>query len=1602
MRRALGLVVVTFLFHAGGALAAQIQAEELVLDAALGGEAALTVLETGAGTLTLEFTLPRLASEELVAGGETYQALAIPGGGLQGLAGRAGLPTFSRLVALPPGATASVRVVAAEERELTGFRVFPVQPADAADFVIDRDWYAGRGERSEDISAVALGEPASLGGLSVAPLTVSPVAWDPATGMLRAASRLVIELDLGDVDLRDAMPAQAILPESFDRLYRDTVLGWERSDDSAVGPGAYLLICRDNSGVLSRLEPLLEWRRRQGYDVILATTTQTGTTTGSIKNYIQGIYDTADPPLEFIALAGDATGSYSIPCWNEGISGYGGEGDHYYTTLDGGDILSDAHIGRLSFQTYTELETIVDKIVTYETAPPLSDTGWFTRAGLAGDPSSSGITTIYVNQWVKQHLLAHNYTQVDTLWYPSASQMTASINQGLTVFGYRGWLNMSGMSSGYISSLNNGYELPFAVIVTCATGSFQSDGNCRSEAFLRAPNGGGIGAVGTATTGTHTRYNNCYYNGAWEGAINGTDHRLGFAHTRGKLEIYANYQLSQPNTVEIWSVWNNLMGDPATRMRMAYPADLSVVHPAQLPVGANSLLVSVSTGGSPVADALVAVYKSGELRVTGYTDAAGDINLPIAGYSAGELLVTVLKNDHLPYLGGIDLGSVPVFAAYEASTIDDDDAGGSSGNGNARINPGETIELPVALRNHGTNPAAGVTATIASADPYLTISDSAESFGDIPAGATVWSTEDYDFTVAADAPDGHVLAFDLEAQGGLETWVSLIELTVTSAAFQQESFTWSGGGSTLDPGESGAFSVSIRNVGSIAAAGVSALLRCEDNWVTVTDSLGVYGDIGIGAASENTGDTFTLDISADCFQGHLAFFTLRLEFGEGYVAVAEFGLPVGTASSDDPIGPDAYGYYAFDNTDTGYPFTPSYNWIEIDPNHGGPGTSVGLTDYGWEQDDTQVLDLPFTFYYYGEPYGRISVCSNGWVAMGSSSLTHYRNWNIPGTGGPDAMIAPFWDNLYQQSTNLVYYWDDEENARFVVQWSRVKNDWSGATQNFELVLFDPAVYHTVTGDGQILFQYDTVGNTDTQNGYATVGIQNRERTDGVLYTYWNQYAQGAATLASGRAILFMPVGILNLGQLEGSVLNATAGGTPAPGVEIRVMEAGQTLISQAGGDYSGAVQEGTYTVRAQHESFLTEEVAGVGIVEDETTELNFLLSDILGPYIENTTVLPHTEDTVGPYVVDTWITDFSAVDDRRFHYSTDDGIVELPLVLVDSETGQYRAEIPGQESGTQVRYWLSARDEGGNWSRVPAGMDTFSFWITTGVLVAEHDMESEQGWTAGDTGDTAISGLWERADPVGVWEGSDEVQPEDDASAVGTMCFITGNAETGQQGVDDVDDGKTTLLSPWFDLSEAMGVTASYRRWYTNDTGYNPSEDYWVVEATGDGVTWVSLEYTNVSDRSWALKSFILDDYIELTSTVRLRFIASDFGGGSLVEAGVDEFVLSGFGLPDATGEPEIGVPARLTLLPASPNPFNPVTHLRFGLPEDGTASLRIYDVAGRVVRALLVDEPLAAGYHDIVWDGRDDLGRPASSGVYLYRVSTDMGQLSAKATLLK
>ncbi len=96
----------------------------------------------------------------------------------------------------------------------------------------------------------------------------------------------------------------------------------------------------------------------------------------------------------------------------------------------------------------------------------------------------------------------------------------------------------------------------------------------------------------------------------------------------------------------------------------------------------------------------------------------------------------------------------------------------------------------------------------------------------------------------------------------------------------------------------------------------------------------------------------------------------------------------------------------------------------------------------------------------------------------------------------------------------------------------------------------------------------------------------------------------------------------------------------------------------------------------------------------------------------------------------------------------------------------------------------------------------------------------------------------------------------------------------------------------------------------------------------------------------------------------------------------------------------EIGA-ALYPTLSSYPNPFNPLTHISFSLPEDSAVSLELFNLRGQKVKNL-VKADLSRGTHQLVFDGRDESGRALGSGIYLLRLNSGKAQLTRKITLLK
>ncbi len=101
------------------------------------------------------------------------------------------------------------------------------------------------------------------------------------------------------------------------------------------------------------------------------------------------------------------------------------------------------------------------------------------------------------------------------------------------------------------------------------------------------------------------------------------------------------------------------------------------------------------------------------------------------------------------------------------------------------------------------------------------------------------------------------------------------------------------------------------------------------------------------------------------------------------------------------------------------------------------------------------------------------------------------------------------------------------------------------------------------------------------------------------------------------------------------------------------------------------------------------------------------------------------------------------------------------------------------------------------------------------------------------------------------------------------------------------------------------------------------------------------------------------------------------------------------------TSAPPTTSPKEFALGPSYPNPFNPSTTIRYALPQAAKVELKIYNILGQVVRKL-VDEEQAAGFYEKLWDGKDQNGRPVSTGIYLYQIRAGDFVQSKKMQLIK
>lgn len=914
-------------------------------------------------------------------------------------------------------------------------------------------------------------------------------------------------------------------PVAFERLMEQYPNVADNYAWESYQRGAYLIVGTDVVFDNPYMDFFRVHKERQGFKVYEAPLSATGTTSNDIKAYIADFAATHE--LEYVLLIGDVDGAYALPSFY-----FGAENDVTdlpYVLLEGetGDYFPEAFVGRWPVDTAQELVKVILRTIAYAESPDL-ESGYLDKALVtAGNYADTGtiLTPVWTSYWLRNELNDFGYESVDTVFYPpttGAEQILEYWNSGVGVVNYRGWgdahgwhfphFHVSDFSDGALSNSN---KLPVVFSFVCGTGKFDSSIDpAFCEALLTqgslSISTGAVAVVAPSDLHTRTKFNNALNSKLWDALMEGHVSELGPALLASKFGFTDEFvnELDPGEMAEFYFHTYNILGDPSIPVWLGSPE-----------------LISLSES---------------DFGTVTWDDALITLNRP----DLDEGVFALRQNDQLIGSGRWTDGEIRIYR-FDGASFHDSDAGGASLE--ITLNSPGHVPATIAL-----NPVDGNGVAFAGMEE------------EVHAGMTSWTPRFYnhsgsavtaEINLSGAAGEYSVDLGSVSLPAGTITTLNTISAPVIHLSDRETvlNITLNGSGIpaaipiyTVAPTMALSFEGTDRPLPGDAftmhlegrLAGMQTTNEDISVTVSTTSDFVTFSDVSGVASLDEDG---TLLFSDPTFAGSLADVAhgsqmpLRFDFYLGTQAEPfyhkEFMVIVGSTVSTDPTPPrTAMGYWAYDNTDvleddnSPYPETPAYEWVDI-------SALSAATEYEMADDDHEVVSLPFDFTYYGESYNTLTINSNGWAAFGADYINYFRNWSIPMPLGPDAMLAPFWDDLdndtlvngqEEHRPIFVYSYHDASAGTYTVQWDEVWNGFGDRTylETFQVILYDPATLVADDGNGVIEFQYFEVNDVDQINNFSTVGIESPNQNDGLMYAYALNYAPGAAVLESGRAIRF--------------------------------------------------------------------------------------------------------------------------------------------------------------------------------------------------------------------------------------------------------------------------------------------------------------------------------------------------------------------------------------------------------------------------------------------------------------------------------------------------
>ena len=1295
--------------------------------------------------------------------------------------------------------------------------------------------------------------------------------------------------------------------------------------------------------------------------------------------------------------------------------------------VDNPDLYAEVYVGRMTTSSVAEVAMMTGKVIAYETPVNVSfghrmlllgevlfPINWtppnpitVNGADLTEAIYNNALTAPGLNVVRMYETEEYFPGSVDEKRIPVLDSLKTGFNHVVHVgHGYR--FNMSVGDASIVNSdadaLTNGNRLSCLYFLNCAGASFTY--YCLAEHFLRNPNGGAVSVVG-ANESAFPNASAAYMNEFYALVFNQGVIHVGEAFARSRLPRTPIASLG--DNVDLWTHYiYTLLADPEMPMWTNRPKTSVVSHTASVGVGKSSIVVTVTSGGNPVQGATVCLTKGGDDYAVAATNAGGQATLPFRAKSAGAIDVVVTGRDLRRKVSTITVTTSGAYVKLNAMTVDDDNVGGTSGNGNGVIEGGETVDLALSLKNTGTATTGNVTVKLRSIDAGVTIVDSLASAGVIASGATVTATDAVRVTFGASLPDVHAVPFTLIVEnGGVATWrdefkkevhqpaLSLVTLRIDDTAAGN-------GDGVVNAGEQFRLYYTVKNFGTGAFPGGTAAVTDLDGAFTFIDSTSSYPAIPpLGSAENAIG--FKM-VEATVATEHQLQIDILDSYGRSYQDIFELRPPSAPSAVivDPSFGPDRL----------------RVSWTK--------SPSADVTHYNLFRSTTAVG--PWVKANV-DPVQHTVFLNTGLVA---NSLYYYRATAIDASGNLSAFSSVVSGSTNpRQMTGFPIALGQETSSSPAV--GDIDGDGS-----LEIVQCANKIYafhadgsEVVDGDGdaQTWGVLSSLGNTfvghpalaqlDLSPGLEIVAASRDLKT---VYVFNHL---GAVLPGWPRVLENLVRAGLVVGDLDGDNL---------PEV-IAVDEIGVIYVWHANGTElidgdSNPLTQGVF-YRMPNCTFNYSTPAVADIDNDGKGEL------IVGS--QGSRVFVFNEDgsiSPGwPYVMATPIAGSPAVGDVD-----NNGDLEI---VVNNAGGDLRVL---NHDGTIL---MSQFFSNSPWNNFFASSPALG--NVTGDAKLEIFVARASGNVYGMQSNGVVLTGWPKQYSSTTYTESSPIITDVDGDGnpdivIGSESqFIMGWSATGQplagfplktddamRGVPqfaDVDrDGDTDLIAAGWDkriyVWDFSGVwnaaKAPWPRFHAN-THNNGRIDF-LVPTPVSGATFRYTALAKGLELVWTIPQNARGLFTVSRADVEagvpgpFRRVASDVGltlegEVRVVDVSVEmgsKYVYRLEGEGGVVNETmTVVVPVTHAKLGQNyPNPFNPVTRIEYWVPEGAGAaqsavSLVIYDVRGARVRTLVRGEK-ASGRYAVDWDGRNDDGTPVSSGVYFYRMTAGGFADTRRMVLLK